>query len=89
VGIPVAGLAADTMAVNVIAWPTTVGLVELVTVVELASLFTVWVIEVAKLALKFASPPYDTVMVCSPSVRLEGEKLAEPPDKFTALMLAS
>jgi hypothetical protein len=56
VGVPVPGAAALTVAMNTTDWPNTDGFTDEVTVVELLSLFTVWVIADDVLLLKFVSP---------------------------------
>ena len=56
VGVPAAGATAVTVAVKVTAWPKSDGFTELVTVVVLLPLLTVWVIAVEMLELKLASP---------------------------------
>ena len=56
VGVPTAGATALTVAVKVTAWPKSDGFTELVTVVVLLPLLTVWVIAVEVLLLKLASP---------------------------------
>ena len=56
VGVPTAGATALTMAVKVTAWPKSDGFTELVTVVVLLPLLTVWVIAVEVLLAKLLSP---------------------------------
>ena len=55
-GVPAPGAAAETVAVNVTAWPEADGFTELVTVAVLESRLTVWVIAAEVLAVKFVSP---------------------------------
>jgi hypothetical protein len=55
-GIPELGATALTMAVNVTDWPTTDELAELVKVVLVVAVLTVWVI-CPLLAVKFVAPP--------------------------------
>ena len=57
VGTPVPGAIGLTVAVTVTDWPNTDGFTEVVNVVEVASLITVWVIAAEPPALKLASPP--------------------------------
>jgi hypothetical protein len=78
VGVPAPGAAADTVAVNVTDWPNTDGLTEVVTVVELESVVTVCVIAGEVLALKLASPLYETVIVRFPTDSVEIVKVALP-----------
>ena len=56
VGVPAAGATALTVAVKVTAWPKSAGFSELVTVVLLLPLLTVWVIAAEVLLAKFVSP---------------------------------
>jgi hypothetical protein len=56
VGVPEPGDAALTVAVNVTVWPNVEGFSDEVTVVELESLFTVWVMAADVLELKLVSP---------------------------------
>ena len=58
VGVPAPGAAALTVAVKVTDWPTTVGLVEEITVVVVLARLTVWVKgeAVLSLPLKLTSP---------------------------------
>jgi hypothetical protein len=56
VGVPAPGETALTVAVKVTDWPNTVGFTELVTVVELFDLLTVWVTAAEVLPAKLLSP---------------------------------
>src|SRR5437764_7099172 len=77
-GVPTAEPEADTVAVKVVDWPNTVGLTELVTVVAVAPLFTVWLNMAEVLELELLSPPYRTVIECVPTVREDVLKVAIP-----------
>src|SRR5207248_2478797 len=64
-----------TVAVNVTAWPETVGLAEAVTTVAVLPFPTPW-LTVPLLPTKLPSPAYEAVMVWLPVVKLAVLKLA-------------
>ena len=79
----VPGALATTVAVNVTDWPLIDGFCDEITVVVVASLFTVWVKGEAVLALKLESPLYAAVMEFAPTASVEVVKLAWPvPSRF-------
>ena len=78
VGVPLPGVTAPTVAVNVTACPDTEGLTDEATVVLLPALLTVWLSAVELLVLKLASPPYTAVIECEVTLRELLVKVAWP-----------
>jgi hypothetical protein len=76
VGVPLA--CGVTVAVNVTVCPIGDGFIELDTAVDVAALFTVCVSAPEELELKFASPPYETVIEWLPNTVKLVETVAVP-----------
>ena len=70
------GMLAVTVAVRVTAWPHTDGLTEAAITLVVASRWTICVRPLVTLAVKFASPPYDAMIVWLPTARPLAESVA-------------
>jgi hypothetical protein len=75
------------LAVKVTVWPRSDGFTEDVTTVIVVLLFTPWTSKEELLPKKFASPPYNAVIVMDPSGRAEVLKLAVPPLRVAVLKI--
>ena len=90
-GVPEPGAVALTVAVNVVDWPKTVGLTELVRAVDVPAWLTVWAAVALVLPLKFESPAYVAVSDLDPDVvevRLQVPVDVPPEPETVAIQLS-
>src|SRR5437879_2891761 len=77
-GVPPPGATAATVAVKIMDWPNTEGLIADVTTVVVSAAPTDWFRPAEVLVLKLASPLYTAVIVWLPTLSAEVAKVAWP-----------
>ena len=82
VGVPFPGATLATVAVKVTDWPTSEGLADELTVVEVPPAATVCVTTGDVLTPSVELPPYIAVIECVPTVSADDEKSAIPVPEF-------